>query len=369
MILEKKLINSIEKYKEEAFALNYYLAKNPEISGKEYNSCKKIMEILNKNQITTKEKFSDIDTSFLGEVIKKENSNINIAILTEYDALPEVGHACGHSASTAISVLADEEDIGMKVTMADKGVFDKYDCAIMVHLGIKNIPNWKMLAFETYEIEFTGVPAHTAVAPWCGRSALDGLMLSIHAFDLMRKCTKRNTIIEGFIQEGGSATNIIPNKAKAKYTFRSDSLKYLKEEIIPWFKNIIEGCSLATQTKSKIEIFGNSFSDMNYLKSGTQIIMNVMKDYGMEYETMEYPEGSSDMGNVSYRCPAFHPSVAITNKNIALHTKEFADIVASEKSEPCIINGATVIDGFLVRILENSEILKSIKQEFLKNKI
>lgn len=193
MILEKKLINSIEKYKEEAFALNYYLAKNPEISGKEYNSCKKIMEILNKNQITTKEKFSDIDTSFLGEVIKKENSNINIAILTEYDALPEVGHACGHSASAAISVLAalalkdneeyinanidiigtpDEEDIGMKVTMADKGVFDKYDCAIMVHLGIKNIPNWKMLAFETYEIEFTGCPAHTAVAPWCGRSAL-----------------------------------------------------------------------------------------------------------------------------------------------------------------------------------------------------
>ena len=390
MILEKKLINSIEKYKEEAFALNYYLAKNPEISGKEYNSCKKIMEILNKHQIATKEKFSDIDTSFLGEVIKKENSNINIAILTEYDALPEVGHACGHSASAAISVLAalalkdneeyinanidiigtpDEEDIGMKVTMADKGVFDKYDCAIMVHLGIKNIPNWKMLAFETYEIEFTGFPAHTAVAPWCGRSALDGLMLSIHAFDLMRKCTKRNTIIEGFIQEGGSATNIIPNKAKAKYTFRSDSLKYLKEEIIPWFKNIIEGCSLATQTKSKIKIFGNSFSDMNYLKSGTQIIMNVMKDYGMEYETMDYPEGSSDMGNVSYRCPAFHPSVAITNKNIALHTKEFADIVASEKSEPCIINGATVIDGFLARILENSEILKSIKQEFLKNKI
>ena len=84
MILEKKLINSIEKYKEEAFALNYYLAKNPEISGKEYNSCKKIMEILNKHQIATKERFSDIDTSFLGEVIKKENSNINIAIFCQY---------------------------------------------------------------------------------------------------------------------------------------------------------------------------------------------------------------------------------------------------------------------------------------------
>ena len=146
-------------------------------------------------------------------------------------------------------------------------------------------------------------------------------------------------------------------------------MQYLKEEIIPWFKNIIEGCSLATQTKSKITNFGNSFSDMNYLKSGTQIIMNVMEDYGMKYETMDSPEGSSDMGNVSYRCPAFHPSVAITNKNIALHTKEFADVVSSKKSESCITNGAIVIDGFLVRLLENPKILQSIKQEFLKNKM
>ena len=385
MILEKKLLESIEKHKEEAFALNEYLFNNPELPGQEYGSCKKIVEVLNKYGIEAKEKFFGIDTAFFGSVIKKENSNINIAILTEYDALPGVGHACGHSASAAISVLSalalkdnealvnanidiigtpDEEDAGMKIPMADGGVFDKYDCAIMVHLSNKNAPNGRFLAFETYELEFTGKPSHAAASPWDGRSALDGLMLSIHAFDMMRKCAKPHTIIEGFIQEGGVATNIIPEKARGKYTFRSNSAEYVEDELVPWMRDIVSGCAMATQTKVNVKPFGYPFRDMKYLDSGTNIIEKVMEDYNMEYKIVEKADGSSDIGNVSYRCPSFHPYVAITNENIALHTKEFADVVISEKSKPCIVNGATVIDGFLARILEDPEKLKEIKDEF-----
>ncbi|RVU53791.1 M20/M25/M40 family metallo-hydrolase, partial [Anaerosphaera multitolerans] len=342
-------------------------------------------EILNKYGIEAKENFFNIETAFFGKVVEKKDSDVNIAILTEYDALPEVGHACGHSASASISLLAalalkdneefinanidiigtpDEEDMGMKIPMADGGVFDKYDCAIMVHLDTKNVPNWRMLAFETYELEFTGKPSHAAASPWEGRSALDGLMLSIHAFDMMRKCMKPYTIIEGFIQEGGVATNIIHEKARGKYTFRSDSAKYVREEIVPWAKDAINGCAMATQTKVEMVPFGYPFSDMKYLQSGVDIIQDVMSDYGMDYVVMDKPGASSDMGNVSYRCPAFHPSVAITTEDLALHTKEFAEVVISEKSKPCIVNGATVIDGFLARILEDPEKLKAIKEEF-----
>ncbi|SHH67877.1 amidohydrolase [Anaerosphaera aminiphila DSM 21120] len=384
-MLEKKLMKSIEAHKEEAFALNEYLFNHPEISGEEYGSCKKIVEVLNKYDIKAEEKFFGIDTAFFGRVVEKKDSNINIAICTEYDALPEVGHACGHSASAAISVLAalalkdnedivnanvdiigtpNEEDVGMKIPMADGGVFDKYDCAIMVHLDTKNIPNWRMLAFETYELEFTGKPSHAAASPWNGRSALDGLMLSIHAFDMMRKCAKPHTIIEGFIQKGGVATNIISEKARGKYTFRSDSAKYVKDELVPWARDAVNGCAMATQTKVEIVPFGYPFSDMKYLQSGVDVIESVMIDYGMEYFVMDTPGASSDMGNVSYRCPSFHPSVAITDEDLALHSKAFADVVISEKSKPCIINGATVIDGFLARILEDPEKLKAIREEF-----
>ncbi|RVU55618.1 amidohydrolase [Anaerosphaera multitolerans] len=388
MKLEEKLINSIEKYREEAFALNEYLFNNPELPGEEYGSCKKIVEVLNKYGIKAEENFFDIETAFFGKVVEKENSKVNIALLTEYDALPEIGHACGHSASAAISVLAalilkdnedlidfnidiigtpDEEDKGMKIPMADGGVFDKYDCAIMVHLATKNSPNGRFLAFETYEFEFTGKPSHAAASPWEGRSALDGLMLSIHAFDMIRKCAKPQTIIEGFIQEGGKATNIIPEKAKGKYTFRSNSASYVENEIFPWVKNAVEGCAMATQTKVEIKPFGYPFRDMKYLESGTQVIADVMKDYKMDYEIIEKGDGSSDIGNVSYRCPAFHPYVALTDEDISLHTKEFADLVISEKSKPCIENGTIIILGFLARLMEDSNILESIKEEFNNN--
>ena len=387
-MLEKRVIESIAKYKNEAFLLNEYLFHNPEISGKEHGSVKKIIEVLEKHGIEAKDNFYNIETAFFGNVIVKEDSNINIAILTEYDALPEVGHACGHSASAAISVLAalalkdnediinanidiigtpDEEDQGMKIPMADSGAFDKYDVAIMVHLDTKNIPNEKMLAFETYEIEFIGKPSHTAANPWDGRSALDGLMLSIHAIDLMRKSTKPYTIIEGFIQEGGIATNIIPEKARGKYTFRSDKAEYIKEELMPWINDIILGSALATQTKAEMSLFGYPFSDMKYLQSGVDLIQDVMTDYGMEYVVMDKASSSSDIGNVSYRCPAFHPTVAITDEPIALHTKEFAELVISKKSEHAIENGAKVIIGFLTRLLMNPEKFKSIREEFNSN--
>lgn len=385
MKLEKQIIKDIKKFEKIAFDLNYFLANNPEISGKEYNSSKKIIEILRKNKIYVEENYCGLETAFLGKVVIKENSDINLGILAEYDALPEIGHACGHSASAAISVLAallfkaneelidanidiigtpDEENMGLKIPMAEKGAFDKYDSVIMVHLHTKNIPNWKFLAFETYDIQFIGKPSHAAAFPWEGRSALDGLMLSIHAIDMMRKCLKPQSIVEGFIVEGGVATNIIPEKASAKYTFRSNSSSYIKKELIPWLKDILEGCAKATQTKYNINPFGYQFSDMKYINSGTDEIRKIMQEYGMEVENSTEASGSSDIGNVSYKCPAFHPSIQITNKDIPLHTKEFAEIVKSKKSESCIINGAYIIIAFLSRLIENKELRKIIKNEF-----
>lgn len=386
MQLEKNLQQSFIKFENEVFQLNYFLANHPEVSGEEYQSCEKIISILKQYGIKVQDNFCNIKTAFLGKVIEKKDALANIAILTEYDALPGIGHACGHSASAAISVLSalalkdneqsinanidiigtpDEENVGLKIPMAQNGIFDAYDFVIMVHLGTKNIPNWKFLAFETYDINFIGKPAHAAASPWEGRSALDGLMLSIHAMDMMRKHLKPHTIIEGFIKEGGIATNIIPEKASAKYTFRSNSADYIKNVLIPWVENILEGCAQATQTKCEMTPFGYPFKDMKYLESGTKIIEDIMFDYNMKY-TSEEAGGSSDIGNVSYRCPAFHPSVAITDRDIPLHTKEFADIVKSKESESCIRNGARVITAFIARNLENPKYLQEIRDEFQK---
>lgn len=385
MKLENMLTKSIEKFSKEAFELNYSLANNPELSSEEFESSKKIVELLNEHGIKTERNFFGFETAFFGRVIENKNSNVNLAILTEYDALPDVGHGCGHSASAAISVLSalalkdnehlidanidiigtpDEEVKGIKTSMADGGVFDKYDAVIMVHLSNTSMPNTRFLALQAYEIEFTGKPSHAAASPWDGRSALDGLMLSIHGFDMIRKNLRPMTQVEGIILDGGVATNIIPEKAKGKYRFRSNSSKYLDGELIPWVRDIVEGCAKATQTKSEIKLLDYPYRDMNYLESGTDIIKSVMEDYNIKYEISKAATGSSDIGSVSYRCPAFHPMITITDENVALHTREFAELVKSEKSEQAIYNGSILIDGFIARLLENPDELKKIKIEF-----
>lgn len=384
-MINNKLIDSIGDYSKEAFLLNYDLAANPELPSQEFRSSKKIQELLKKYNIECEDKFCNLETAFKGKVINKD-SKVNIGILTEYDALPSIGHGCGHSASAAISVLSalvlkaneelidanvdiigtpDEEDKGLKVPMADNGVFDNYDFVIMVHLGSQySVPNWRMLAFETHEIEFIGKESHTAAAPWDGRSALDGLMLSIHAIDMMRKMMRPGVIIEGIIQEGGIAPNIIPGKAKAKYTFRSKDANILESEIRPWLNNILKGCALATETEYVDNIFDYPFSDMNYNNTGTEVIKSVMEENNIKYIDTGEVNGSSDIGNVSYRCPAFHPSISISEKLIPLHSTQMADLIKSKASEKAIVDGATVILGFISKLLDEPEIIEQIKEEF-----
>ena len=385
MNIQKRLIENIDEYKEEAFALNKYLFDNPELPGQEFGSVKKIKEVLSKHDIAVEDSYYDIETAFLGKVIEKKDSKIRIGILTEYDALPGVGHACGHSASCAISVLSalvikhnedlinanvdiigtpDEENEGLKIPMADRGAFDKYDYVIMVHLDTDNRPNWKLLAFETFKIEFFGRPAHAAASPWEGNSALDGLMLAIHGFDLMRKCVRPETIIEGYITNGGVATNVIPEYASGIYTFRSNDSKYVEDTLVPWMKDVIEGSAKATRTKFNITRHGYPFMDMKYNTTGTNLISKIMEENGMENSEHEKAAGSSDIGNVSYRCPAFHPSVAITHKDISLHTKEFADLVGSDASKKAITDGAKTILGFIGATLDDTDIIKEIKNEY-----
>lgn len=389
MSTEKILFEGIEEFQEVAFELSYHLTDNPELPGEEYESSKKIVEILNRHKIDSHVNYYDLETAFIGKVIEKPESPINIGIITEYDALPEIGHACGHSASAAISVLSalvlkaneaninanvdiigtpDEENEGLKIPMTDNGAFDKYDFVIMVHLDTQNSPNGKFLAFETYHIDFIGKPAHTAASPWDGRSAMDGLMLSIHGFDMLRKCAKPGTVIEGFIENAGIATNIIPDKARGKYTFRSPKSGYITDELMPWVRDVVEGCAKATQTQAEIKPFGYPFKDMKYNQFGTDVIKGVMDDIGLENSEDEVARGSSDIGNVSYSCPAFHPFVAITDEKTPLHTKEFADVVKTEKSETVIIKGTKVILGFIARMLDNPEYLEKMKAEFNQSK-
>lgn len=234
--IKEKIISEIEHNKVQLTQLNDDIFDHPEISGQEYETSKKIVTLLADKGYETEYPFSGLDTAFKA-VFGKNNHKYKIAIMTEYDALPEIGHACGHCLSGSISILAGlslkdlqdeldadihiigtpiEETDGAKCEMVKNGVFNDYDMAMMVHLYNANLIAAKFLALDSYMYEFHGKAAHASAAPWDGINAFNGAQLMFHAIDMLRQHSTPDVRMHGIIREGGEAPNIVPEKVTAE---------------------------------------------------------------------------------------------------------------------------------------------------------
>lgn len=389
MSLTEQFSCAAESFAQEAFTINYTLAKNPELSSHEFKSVKTIGAVLEKHGIPVNYEFCHLPTAFKASVVKVDNPKGRLAILCEYDALPDVGHACGHCASGSMSVLAalalhkmqqdgvafnmdidiigtpDEEAMGCKVDMCNAGVFKEYDFAIMVHLdGEETRPNSQFLALDCFRATFHGKPAHAAGEPWNGINAVNGVQLAIHAMDMLRQQVRPESRIGTWIINGGTASNVIPATGELEVTVRHterDYLNGLSEQI----KKIFEGAALCTGTTVDVEFYGNPYDDMNQNHRGTHLIEDVMTDMGLDFEPGPADiGGSSDIGNVSYQCAAFHPKLRLAGQDKVCHAKEFADAMLEPTIEQTIVDGANIIGGTLLRLVENPAVLEEIVAEF-----
>ena len=393
MSLTNTFSDLCKSFATDAFAINYTLAKNPELSSHEFESVKTIGAVLEKHGMDVTYEFCNLPTAFKASPVKVDNPKGRLAILCEYDALPEVGHACGHSASGSMSVLAaltlrkmqqdgvafnmdidiigtpDEEATGCKVDMCNAGVFKDYDFAIMVHLdGEETRPNSQFLALDCFRARYHGKPAHAAGEPWNGINAVNGVQLAIHAMDMMRQQVRPKTRIGTWIIAGGTASNVIPEFGELEVTVRHterDYLNGLSEQI----KKIFEGAALCTGTTVDIEFYGNPYDDMNQNHRGTALIEAVMADMGLDFEPGPAAlGGSSDIGNVSYQCAAFHPKLRLAGDDKVCHSKEFAAAMLEPTIEQTILDGANIIGRTLLSLVENPAVLEEIVAEFNASK-
>lgn len=386
------LNTTINKFENIAYEFNNFLANNPETGGKEIKAYEKIMQILNKLNIPVVEHLLNIPTAFLANIISTNNKTApNIAILMEYDALENIGHACGHSASGAISLLSalafsenkdsinanidligtpDEENDGAKVYMANNNLFKKYDLAIMIHINSnKTYPNCHFLALKEFDVEFFGSPAHASASPWKGRNALNATILTTHALDMLRQQTLPTNRIGYIIKEGGYASNIIPEYSKIKLNIRANKKSELSE-LYSKIETCIEGCAKATFTDYKIDHNHHVYDDMRINSAATEVMCNILDELNVKYYTLNDLDiyGSSDIGNVSYQCPALHPMLACCDEPYALHTHEIAEIMkCSAKINPTIKLGAQIIVNTILKVIDNKTLLKNIKDEFSNN--
>lgn len=388
--VKDRVFQAIDRNAALAYGLNYFLADNPEVSGREFLAREKICKLLEEHGIETEREFAGIPTAFRGTVRRDPASEIHIAVIAEYDALPELGHACGHCASGSISVLAalalrecaewltgnidiigtpDEEMVGSKIAMSELGIFDKYDYAVMLHLGSKNIVQAELLALSAFHYIFKGRSSHAASAPWEGKNALNGVMLMIHAFDMMRQHIRPEARIQGIILRGGDASNIVPETAAAEYIARYPDSGYL-DVITDLMRDCARGAALATQTDVDVVQYAPKLDSFKANPSGNRLLAEVFGEVGLEvYTGRNESVASSDIGNLSFRCAAFHPTIAICcpDGDIPLHTREFAAKMKEKDIEKTIADGARVISLMILRTLAEPEKLEAIRRDFREN--
>lgn len=378
-----------------AFTINETLAKNPEVSGQEKESSAFICNALEKAGIPVERALAGIPYAFRGEAVKASIAGApRLAILCEYDALPNIGHGCGHCASGSVSTLAaltlhevnkalvaqgeaglpmnvdiigtpDEELTGGKIDLVNAGVFNDYDFAIMVHMdGVETRANSDFLALDDYRIVFHGKPAHAAGEPWNGVNALNGMQLALNAIDMLRQQVRPETRIGYYVVAGGRASNIIPDYAEFECCIRHTERTYL-DTVVAKVMNCVAGAALATGTTYEITQYGHKFDNMAWNETGTDLINRMLTELELPHVTGRPTDlGSSDIGNVSKVCPAFHPNLRLKGEPKVCHTKEFAAAMLEPTIKDTIIEGAQLITRTLLTLMVEPQVLAAIKAEF-----
>jgi amidohydrolase len=364
---------------------------NPELGNQEFKACGWQIALLTKYGFKIEENFCGLPTAYKA-TYKSGKPGPKIAMLAEYDALPEIGHGCGHNLIAMISVgsgialknLAEdlggeiyvigtpaEETIGAKIQMADQGVFDEMDVAMMAHPAYLDVDSVDTMAVEPYRFEFIGRPSHAAGSPEDGLNALDAVINLFNMINALRQQTKPDARIHGIIIDGGKTPNIIPDHGEAAFYIRANRTGYLKE-LTEKVMDCARGAALGTGTELKISRYEVAFKDLCSNRTLSELCVNQVEKLGIQVNRfglggMTVP-GSSDLGDVSYKCPAIELGCKIgdpANGNVlSSHTVDFAEKAGSEAA---INTGLTYVKAFAMtgeELMTNPEHLKAIKEEF-----
>ena len=376
------IIDSIEDNMDAYMEIVNTLYENPELGNEEFESMELLTNYLKEAGFDTKTGYV-VPTGFLG-TYDTEKEGPTIAFMCEYDALPEIGHGCGHNLIAAIGLAAGEalkkvvdqyggkilvvgtpaeENFGGKVSMAEAGVFDEVDVAFMVHPGNKNGVGGRSNALMPLKFEFFGKSAH-ASHPETGISALDAAAMSFVQINLLRQFVKPHTYIHGIIKDGGEAANVIPAYASLEYYFRAPKMNYAKE-VSEKAINIVEGISQANNTEVKISEYECPYEDTVINYTLADILTKKYTEIGVEdiQAVDETGAGSTDVGAVSYKCPTIQGNIKIVPEEISAHTTEMADATISEAGEIGLIKGAQGIALSALALLESPELLEKVQAE------
>ena len=367
--------DAVKRRRSDLLELSHSLHAEPELAFAEHRSCAKTQALAAERGFEITGSPAGLDTAFRADY---GSGPLVIGICAEYDALPGIGHACGHNIIAAAAVgtalalaeVADElgltvvllgtpaeEAGGGKVLMLDAGVFDDIAATVMLHPGPFDIAAARSLAMVDARIHYTGRESHAAVAPHLGLNAADAVTVAQVAIGLLRQQLAPGQMVHGIVTDGGQATNIIPAHAELHYTMRATDSESLRE-----LESRMSGCfaagAVATGCEHAVCESSPAYAELRPDAWMASMLRAEMVRFGRtplsEDVEASSPLGSTDMGNVTQVMPGIHPIVGVEAGGASLHQPAFTAAAASASADAAVIEGSIMLARTVVALAETA---------------
>jgi amidohydrolase len=366
--------DAVNRRRSDLVELSHAIHAEPELAFAEVKSCAKTQALVADYGFDITAAPAGLDTAFRADY---GSGPLVVGICAEYDALPGIGHACGHNiiaasavgAALALAEVADdlgltvvllgtpaEEAGGGKVLLLNAGTFDDIAATVMIHPGPIDIAQARSLALSQVEVTYRGREAHAAVAPYLGINAADALTVAQTAIGLLRQQFMPGQMAHGIVTDGGQATNVIPAKTVLRYTMRATdaaSLRHLEDRMADCFLAgaVGTGCDYAVE---QTEPPYDELAPDRWLASvfRGEMVRLGRSPIGEEIEAA-VPLGSTDMGNVTQMMPGIHPVVGVDADGASVHQPGFATAAAGPSGDKAVVEGAIMLARTVVALAEN----------------
>ncbi len=387
-MLKEVMFRDIDGIRNEMTAMADDIFDHPEIGLEEFHAQKVLTDWLEKEGFAVERGVAGVETAFKA-VYRHGEGGPNIGLLCEYDALPGIGHACGHhmqgpSILAAAKAMKDaeirkpytitvygtpaEESVSGKIRMIQNGcTFEELDAALMMHGGPATQVDVKSLANSKYKVIFHGVSAHAAIKPEKGRSALDALILAFQGIEFLREHVNSDVKIHYTVVNcGGTPANVVPAYAEASVYVRSYNRAYL-DTVCRRFEKVLKGAAMMTETEVEIIEEKKVDNKIPVLTLNDLVMKQAEEIHAPQIAPAREKTGSTDFGNVMRRVPGTCARIAFVAPGAAAHSQEYIEAGKTEAAHDAVIYGAKILAGTALELIEDPELLKQAKEEFRKN--
>jgi amidohydrolase len=381
-------VEHIDRWADRLLDASHQIHAHPELNFEEHFAHDLLTQLLDDAGLSPTRHAYGADTGF---AVDAGSTGVNVAVLAEYDALPGIGHACGHNiigtaavgAGLALAALANdlggrvrllgtpaEEGGGGKIVMARQGALTGLDAAMMVHPADADLLRMDAIAIQSLSVRYEGRAAHAAAAPWEGRNALDAAVLGYQNVAALRQHIRPDERVHGVFTKGGDKANIVPALTEMSWMVRSptvESLQPLKDRVITCLTAAATatGCTCTPTWRDIVytDVRDNGPMAASYAFNASTLGRTVVDPAAAGHRVV----GSTDMGNVSHLVPSIHPMIQVAPTGTAIHTEDFARWAREEAGDRAVLDGAKAMAMTVIDLWTDQALMADVRADFARH--